>query len=96
MLNREETLSVAGLKTSPNSSDVDRQSGRTGRDLRVPVINMRGDALMPTTPAKAKHLLDDGRAKVVKRKPLHHTAKLSDRRNEAAHCDEQSGAGQIW
>ncbi len=45
-LNREETLSVHGLKTPSNNPDVDLQSGMTGRDLRVPVINMRGQPIV--------------------------------------------------
>jgi len=36
--------------------------------LRVPVLNMRGELLMPTTPAKARRLLKQEKAKVVKRK----------------------------
>ena len=66
-LNREETLSVADLKTPSNNSDGNPhslkipssipdqgirnfQTGTSGQDLRVPVINMRGEPLMPTTP----------------------------------------------
>lgn len=40
------------------------------RNLRVYVLNMRGQSLMPTTPAKAKRLLETNRAKVVKREPF--------------------------
>ncbi|MHB8357986.1 MAG: hypothetical protein ACYDCP_00580 [Thermoplasmataceae archaeon] len=46
-LNREETLSEQSLKTPSNNPDVDLQSGMTGRDLRVPVINMRNEPLIP-------------------------------------------------
>ena len=38
--------------------------------MRVYVLNMRGKPLMPTTPAKARHLLRDGKAKVVRREPF--------------------------
>jgi len=35
-------------KNVPNNSDVDKHSGKSGQDLRVPVLNMRGEPLMPT------------------------------------------------
>ena len=38
--------------------------------MRVYVLNMRGKPLMPTYPAKARHLLEKGKAKVVKRTPF--------------------------
>lgn len=38
--------------------------------MRIPVLNMRGKALMPTTPCKAKKLLRAGKAKVVRRSPF--------------------------
>jgi len=69
-LNREETLSVNSLKTLSNNLDVNLQSGKTGQGLRVPVLNMRGEPLMPTIPAKARHLIKQGKAKVLKRKPF--------------------------
>ncbi|MHB1493707.1 MAG: hypothetical protein ACYCP1_08605 [Thermoplasmataceae archaeon] len=53
-LNREETLSEQTLKTPSNNPDVDIQSGMTGGDLRAPVLNMRNEPLMPTTPGKAR------------------------------------------
>ncbi len=71
ILNKEATLSVSGLKTLDNRSEVN-QSKHKKQDLRVPVyvLNMRGQPLMPTNPAKAKHLLKMGKAKVVKRTPF--------------------------
>jgi len=38
--------------------------------MRVYVINKNGYPLMPCKPAKARHLLRDGKAKVVQRKPF--------------------------
>jgi len=58
------------LKTSSNNSDVDLQSGKTGQNLRVFVLNMRGEPLMPTFPRKARVLLKEKKAKVVKRSPF--------------------------
>ena len=69
-LNREETLSEQSLKTPSNNPDVDLQSGMTGRDLRVPVINMRGQPLMPTTPGKARKLLKQDKARVISSSPF--------------------------
>lgn len=69
-LNREETLGVADLKTHPNNPDGNQHSGKNVQDLRVPVINMRGEPLMPTTPRKARKLLEEGNTKVVSRTPF--------------------------
>ncbi|MCL4336548.1 MAG: RRXRR domain-containing protein [Candidatus Thermoplasmatota archaeon] len=68
-LNNPETDSVHDLKTPSNNPDVD-QPGMRGRDLRVPVINMRNEPLMPTTPAKARRLLKEGKAEVIRSKPF--------------------------
>ena len=38
--------------------------------IRVYVRNQNGNLLMPCKPAKARHLLRDGKAKVIKRKPF--------------------------
>ena len=38
--------------------------------MRVHVLNMRGKPLMPCSPAKARHLLKAGKAKVVRRMPF--------------------------
>ena len=37
---------------------------------KVYVINKHGRPLMPCSPATARHLLDDGKAKVKKRTPF--------------------------
>ncbi len=71
LLNKEETLSVDSLKTSSNDSDVDLPWHRE-QSLRVfvYVLNMRGQPLMPTNPTKAKHLVDQGKAIIIKRVPF--------------------------
>ena len=45
-LNRDQSLSERNLKTLSNNPDVDLRSGMTGRNLRVPVLNMRNEPLM--------------------------------------------------
>jgi len=67
-LNKEETLSEHSLKTLSNDSEENQLN--QGQDLRVPVLNMRGKPLMPTTQRKARILLKQGKAKVVKRAPF--------------------------
>ncbi len=62
-LNKEETLSAAGLKTVNNNPEENLLSGRRGRNPRVFVLNMRGKPLMPTTAGKARKLLRKGLAK---------------------------------
>ncbi len=69
-LNKEETLSAAGLKTVNNNPEENLLSGRRGRNLRVFVLNMRGKPLMPTTAGKARKLLRKGLAKVIMRTPF--------------------------
>jgi len=58
------------LKTTSNSSDGNKLSGKRVQDLRVPVINMRGEPLIPTRPQKARKLLKQGKAKAVCRMPF--------------------------
>ena len=73
-LNREETLSVSGLKTSSNLSDaalIATEHAKQNTSVSaVYVLNMRGQLLMPTTPRKAEKLLEGGKAKVVRRTPF--------------------------
>lgn len=69
-LNREETLSEQTSKTSPNNLEENQQSGMTEQNLRVFVLNMRGQPLMPTTPRKARALLKKEKAVVVSCKPF--------------------------
>lgn len=61
--------SVTSLKTLSNNSEEHSHSGKSGHNLRVYVLNMRGEPLMPTTPRKARILLKEGKAKVVQRTP---------------------------
>ena len=49
-LNRDKSLSVPRTVLANNSSDEDLHSGRSGQVLNVPVINMHGKPLMPTSP----------------------------------------------
>jgi len=55
----QQRVSGSGTVLVVNNSEVDQQSGRTDQDLRVPVLNMRGKPLMPTTPSEARRLLRD-------------------------------------
>lgn len=70
----EETLSVIGLKTSPNNSDaalIATEHAKQNTSVSaVYVLNMRGKTLMPTTPQKAKKLLKEDKAKVIRRTPF--------------------------
>lgn len=61
---------VLSLKTLSNNSEEHLHSGKSGQDTRVPVLNMRGKPLMPTTPRKARILLEQVKAKVVNRTPF--------------------------
>ncbi len=71
-LNREETLSVHGLKTPSNNPDVDLFSPVGGHkaDMPVFILNDDGKPLIPCKPAKARHLLSDKKAKVISSNPF--------------------------
>ena len=70
----EETLSVIGSKTSSNNSDaalIATEHAKQNTSVSaVYVLNMRGQTLMPTTPRKAKKLLKEDKAKVIRRTPF--------------------------
>jgi len=74
LLNREETLSVSGSKTFSNTSDAALTAMEQAEQNRIVsavyVLNMRGQPLMPTTPRKARILLTEEKAKVIKRTPF--------------------------
>jgi hypothetical protein len=70
VLNKEQIPSVHSLKTLSNNSDVNQRQHTGGHKVNVYVINKNGKPLMPCKPAKARHLLEDKKAKVVSRKPF--------------------------
>lgn len=53
-----------------NNSDVDQRQHTGGLKVNVYVLNKNGKPLMPCKPAKARHLLEQKKAKVVSRKPF--------------------------
>jgi hypothetical protein len=63
---------LSSLKTSSNNSDVDKlqPAGGLKANMLAYVLNKNGRPLMPCKPVKAKHLLKQGKAKVVKRTPF--------------------------
>lgn len=69
-LNKEETLSVASLKTSLNNPEVDLSQHTAKRKVVVYVISIDGNGLMPCTPAKAKKLMKSGKADLYKMYPF--------------------------
>jgi hypothetical protein len=73
-LNKEETLSEQVLSTIDNNPEVNQPQCKEGQSLRVSVkvyiLNMRGNPLMPCDPRKAKKLLKEQKAVVVKRLPF--------------------------
>jgi len=73
-LNKEETLSEQVLSTLDNNPEVNQPQCKEGKILRVSskvyILNMRGNPLMPCNPRKAKKLLKEQKAVVVKRFPF--------------------------
>ena len=67
-LNKEETLSVEdglkNVKLTDNTLDATLTSVKTGKALKVFVINQNNKPLMPCKPRKARKLLESGKAKV--------------------------------
>jgi 5-methylcytosine-specific restriction endonuclease McrA len=72
ILNREETLSESRKVLTDNGSDENQRSpvGGPKATTLVCVLNKDNCPLMPCKPAKARHLLKDGKAKVVQRAPF--------------------------
>ena len=73
-VSREETQSAEDRQLTDNNLEVDLHQQRGVQNLRVSdivfVLNMRGQPLMPCRHKKAKKLLKEGKAMVVKRKPF--------------------------
>jgi hypothetical protein len=67
---------VASLKTCSNNLEVDQRLTNS-RDLQslVFVLNVEGQPLMPTKPARARKMVENGKAKIVKLYPF--TIKLN-------------------
>lgn len=76
-LNMEKTLnpklepSVQDLKTFSNNGEVNqRLTNKQGLQLKVFVLNLEGKPIMPTKPSRARKMLENGKAKVIKRFPF--------------------------
>ena len=57
-------------KTFVNTSEENQHQHTDGHNVIVYVINKNGKPMMPCKPAKARHLLEQNKAKVVTRKPF--------------------------
>jgi N6-L-threonylcarbamoyladenine synthase len=83
-LNKEETLSDQSKVLTCNNSEENLQQHRAGSNLRVLnivyVLNKRSEPLMPTCQSRARRLVRNGKAKVVKRYPF--TIQLTDATGE--------------
>ena len=74
-LNKDQSLSdhhrvLADNLGEENQLSVKRERHFSRLNVTVFVLNMRGNPLMPTTPRKARILLRNGKAKVVRRIPF--------------------------
>jgi len=72
VLNRAERLSVQNKVLTDNNSEVDLRLPAGGPKAITPVfvLSRDGSPLMPCKPAKARHLVRDRRAKVIRRSPF--------------------------
>lgn len=70
ILNKDESLSVSNTVLTDNSPEVNQSQHTEKLKVRVYVISIDGNPLMPCSPTKAKHLLKENRARVVKRIPF--------------------------
>ena len=69
--NRDQSLSVASLKTVSNNPEGHLPQYTEGlKAVKVYVVSKEGTPLMPCSPCKAKNLLKQGKARVVKRYPF--------------------------
>jgi hypothetical protein len=69
-LNRDERTSVAEKVLDCNNPEVNQRARTPGLKGIVFVLSIDGSPLMPCTYAKARHLLEGGKAKVVKLNPF--------------------------
>jgi hypothetical protein len=70
-LNKDQSLSVHNLKTFDNNIEVNqRLTNNQSLQLKVFVLNFEGKPLMPTKCSRARKMLINGKAKVIKRIPF--------------------------
>jgi len=69
-LNRNESASVVEKVLSCNNPEVNQRSQVAGLKATIPVLSITGQPLMPCSAAKVRHLLQGGKAKVVKLNPF--------------------------
>ena len=74
VLNRDQNLSVQGKVLTCNNPEVNLRQHAGGQNSRVSgivyVLNMRGNPLMPTKQSKARKLIAQGKAKLIKSYPF--------------------------